>query len=87
MIDMYKVNGIVYFLSFQSKIACLLHIPGKVFELVFWADSPKNTRISVVLFFLSNVSGVRGKRLGIQVFGLVNSEFLSLLEGHRRCAY
>ena len=31
-------------------------------------------------FFLSNVTGVRGKRLSIQVLGLVTSEFLSISE-------
>ena len=50
------------------------------------ADSPKNPRISVV-FFCSNVSGVRGKRLSIRVFRLVTSEFFSVLERHRRSAY
>ena len=47
MIEMYKVNGIVYFLSFQSRIVYLLFITRKVIEHVCWADSPKNTRISV----------------------------------------
>ena len=27
MIEMYKVNGIIYFLNFQSKIVYLLYIP------------------------------------------------------------
>ena len=49
---MYKVNDIVYFLSFQSKIVYLLFITWKVIEHVFWADSQKNTRISVSLFFV-----------------------------------
>ena len=51
MIEMYKVNGIVYFFSSQSKIVYLLFITLKVIERVFSADSPKNTRISVSLFF------------------------------------
>ena len=51
MIEMYKVNGIVYFLSFQSKIVYLLYITGKVIERVFWADSPKNTRILGISIF------------------------------------
>ena len=38
-------------------------------------------------FFLSHVAGVQAKRLSIEVFRLVTSEFLSLLEGHRRSAY
>ena len=46
MIEIHKVNGIVYFLSFQSKIVYVLFITWKVIEHVFWADSPKNTRIS-----------------------------------------
>ena len=87
MIEMYKVNGIVYFLSFHSKILYLLFITRKVIELVFLADSLKNTRISVFLFFLSNVSGVQAKRLSIQVFRLVTSEFFSVSEIHRRSAY
>ena len=45
MIEMYKVNGIVYFLSFQPKLVYLLYIPWKVIEHVFWADSVKNPRI------------------------------------------
>ena len=61
MIEMYKVNVIVYFLSFQSKIAYLLFITLKVIEHVFWADSPKNN----FFFIWCNVSGVRGKRLSI----------------------
>ena len=61
MIEMCSVNGIVYCLSFQSKIVYLLYITGKVIERVFWADTPKN------IFFKiwCNVSGVRGKRLSI----------------------
>ena len=50
------------------------------------ADSPKNTRISVVVF-LSNVAGVRGKRLSIEVFRLVTSDFFSVSEGHRHSSY
>ena len=42
MIEMCSVNGIVYCLSFQSKIVYLLYITGKVIERVFWADTPKN---------------------------------------------
>ena len=45
MIEMCSVDGIVYFLRFQSKIVYLLFITCKVIECVIWADSPKNTRI------------------------------------------
>ena len=38
-------------------------------------------------FFWSHVAGVQAKRLCIEVFRLVTSEFLSLSEGHRRSAY
>ena len=51
MIEMYKVNDIVYFLRFQSKIVYLLFITRKVIERVVWADSLKNSRISVFSFF------------------------------------
>ena len=51
MIEICSFDTIVYFLRFQSKIVYLLFITLKVIELVFWADSPKNTRISVSLFF------------------------------------
>ena len=45
------MHGIIYFLRFQSKIVNLLYIPSKVIERVFWADSPKNPKISVFIFW------------------------------------
>ena len=68
MIEMCSVNGIVDFLRYYISHARLLNV-------YFWRIHPKKTRISFS-FFVCNVAGVRGKRLSIQVYRLVTSEFI-----------
>ena len=70
-----SLNLYPYYISHERLLSVYFgRIHPKILEFLF-------------LFFLSHVAGVRGKRLSIEVFRLVTSELLFLLEGHRRSAY